>query len=601
MPLLSPAQKAQLLKVYTKQPLPQLLKYVQSGDITLEEMPDLPAEKRQYIQEQIDKMPNPVEQKQWQDIANLGSPTDVEAMRKLKAMLGSYIAAWEGKNPTGNHLAEARQRMQTVETALREKMEAIEAEAFLQVDMSDRNSMLDYLRRYPDTIHRGDIDDGYWLTVQKDNINDINEYNTLFPNGRHKRDADMLLRAVADWQEVKMSGDIFILRDYIVNNPTSPFKAEALQERARLIQEELVKMKDEKTYGRYELDRLRTLLNDNVITSDILIREGIVTTNVLETIRDTDIKRDLPDIADAIDKSTAECKEGYTDVYFFGIPSTGKTCVLMGLSCSDALTINLASGGGNYAAALQQYTDVGITVPSTPGTFVTTLEATVAAGGNEDATHNINLVEMSGEEFSQRIARNEENVFDFETMGTGVTELLKNNNRKVFFLIIDPTVNRIRVTREISDGYDEQTGRKLSHIESYVVNQRELITRMVCLLNHESNAEVMKKVDSIHFIMTKADLLGNDFERTAKAQEIFNSIYRQSNLDMLVRLSKRYNINTQTNFIPKLYTFSLGTFYVGGIYEYENADSNRLVAAIRNSTQRVKELSLWDKIKNAIN
>ena len=601
MPLLSPAQKAQLLKVYTKQPVAAILKYVQSGDITLDEMPDLPQEKRQYIQDQMDKMPNPIEQKQWQDITAMGAPTDVDGLRKLKNMLSAYLSAWDGKNPTGNHLAEARQRHSQVENSLRDMMEAIEAEAFLQVNMADRNSMLNYLHDYPDTVHRGDIDDAYWNTVQKENINDINEYNTIFPNGRHKRDAEMLLRAVADWQEVKMSGDIFSVRDYIVNNPTSPFKSEALNERARLIQQELEKMKDEKTYGRYELDRLRTLLNDNVITPDILIREGIVTTNVLETIRDTDIKRDLPDIADAIDKSTAECKEGYTDVYFFGIPSTGKTCVLMGLSCSDALTINLASGGGNYAAALQQYTDVGITVPSTPGTFVTTLEATVAAGGKEEATHNINLVEMSGEEFSQRIARNEENIFDFETMGTGVTELLKNNNRKVFFLIIDPTVNRIRVTREITDGYDEETGRKLSHIESYVVNQRELITRMVCLLNHESNAEIMKKVDSIHFIMTKADLLGDDLDRGAKAQEIFNNTYRQSNLDMLIRLSKKYNINTQTGFIPKLYTFSLGTFYVGGIYEYENTDSNRLVAAIRNSTQRTKEMSFWDKIKNALN
>ena len=273
----------------------------------------------------------------------------------------------------------------------------------------------------------------------------------------------------------------------------------------------------------------------------------------------------------------------------------------MGMSRSNSLHINLASGGGDYASALQQYTDVGVTVPRTPGTFVTTLEATISSRNDINSVHKINLVEMSGEEFAFGIANNPDHVFTFEEMGSGATQLLRNNNRKVFFLIIDPTANVVRINREIVDGYDEETGAPITHLEYCVVNQRTLIQKMVNLFETEGNRDIMKKVDSIHIIMTKSDTLGNPVEREEKALNIFNDKFGGDILEPLIDLCKECNINSNTNFSPKLYTFSLGTFYVGGLYEYEQTDSNRLVKAIKNSTRGAKKKTLWDKIKEVVN
>lgn len=215
------------------------------------------------------------------------------------------------------------------------------------------------------------------------------------------------------------------------NNRTSPFSHQAKLMLMRLKQEEIGQMRDRP--NSYDAERLKRLLIEHVVTDNELIMANVMTENVLETLRSNDITYDLPDINRAIAESRAECKEGFTDVFFFGIPSTGKTCVLMGLSRSDSLHINLASGGGDYASALQQYTDVGITVPRTPGSFVTTLEATICPSGQQNIDYKVNLVEMSGEEFAFGIANNPDHIFTFEEMGSGATELLKTPIAKPSF------------------------------------------------------------------------------------------------------------------------------------------------------------------------
>jgi hypothetical protein len=124
---------------------------------------------------------------------------------------------------------------------------------------------------------------------------------------------------------------------------------------------------------------------------------------------------------------------------------------------------------------------------------------------------------------------------------------------------------------------------------------------MVDLFLDPGNSEIMKKVDSIHIIMTKSDTLGNPVEREEKALKIFKDKFGGDILEPLIELCQKYNINSNTQFCPKLYTFSLGTFYVGGLYEYEQTDSNRLVRAIINSTRGVKNKTFFDKVKNIVN
>lgn len=597
---LTDLQRKKLIEGINSISINSIIKYIQIGDITLDDVPHISAERKQYIIDQLNSMPNPVEQQEWQAIEMMLIQPSTELVQKLS----SYIARWDAGRPAGNHVELAKQKLPEIESQIKLEAERAEQAEWDAVDPFSTTDLWGYLSKYPNTIHKSEIDDSLWGLVNQESVQDIQNYITMLPQGIHVREAQLILNAIVEWNNVKLTNDIFCVNDYIRNNPNTPFKNPAQVQLMGLKQQEIGMMRTNP--NSYEVNRLLRLINDGIFSDHELINAKVMTETVLETLRNHDINADLPDIRQAIENSRAECKDGYTDVFFFGVPSTGKTCVLMGMSRSNSLHINLASGGGDYAAALQQYTDVGVTVPRTPGTFVTTLEATISSVSDQGgAVHKINLVEMSGEEFAFDIANNPDRIFTFEQMGSGATQLLKNDNRKVFFLIIDPTANVVRINREIvvQDGFDEDTGEPITHtdLQYCVVNQRTLIQKMVDLFTDPGNAEIMKKVDSIHIIMTKSDTLGNPVEREEKALNIFQQKFSGDILKPLIDLCEEYNINSRTNFHPNLYTFSLGTFYVGGLYEYEQTDSDRLVVAIKNSTQSVKKKSWWDRLKETVN
>ena len=598
---LTELQRNQLIERINNLPLKTILNYFLSGDITFNDVPELLEERKQYIEEQINSMPNPAEQSEWNEIWSMIQNTyaDIAHKELILQKLTNYINRWESSLPNGNHVDEARNQCGIVMEQIRDLSASIEASDWNMVDTFSKISLINHLNKYPQSAHKSEIDDAVWNLTNKDSEQDIKEYLTIFPNGNNLAEAQSLHNSIVVWNDVKDSDDIFAVNNYLRNNPNTPYVHQAQKLLISLKHREL-KIMRENANG-YEAQRLLNIINDDIISEKELIAQEVITKNVLDTIKQTNIQTDLPDIRQAIDNSTAECRDGYTDVYFFGVPSTGKTCVLMGLSRSDSIHINLASGGGDYASALQQYTDMGVTVPRTPGTFVTTLEATISGQMSNGVDHKINLVEMSGEEFAFGIANNPEHIFTFEDMGSGATELLRNDNRKVFFLIIDPTVNVVRINREVVDGRDEETGAPITHLEYCVVNQRTLIQKMVNIFENPGNADIMNKVDSIHIIMTKSDTLGDPVVREDRAYEIFQEKFGHFILEPLIEMCKEHNINAHTQFRPKLYTFSLGTFYVGGLYEYEQTDSNRLVRAIKNSTHGSKKKSWWDRLKETVN
>ncbi len=599
MALLNDQQKATVIQREPNTSADKLVEYIQKyNNLSLDDFPRMEEAKRSYIQKKLNSMPNPNEQSEWATVSALRGTVSQQYLDALE----KYIQNWESTRPEGNHVDEANDEASRVRRELVAKQEEAEEDDWSKVDILDLNSLLDYLRKYPQTVHRKEIDDSVWSLLEKENVQDVQTYVNNFPQGTHIQEAREILKAIVEWNNTKSTNDIFVINSYLKQHPTSPFLQQGQLLAMGLKQNEISEMRTNP--NTYEVARLQRLLKEGIVTERELIMAKVMTEDILETLNNKKPEIKLPDIKEAIENSSVECPPGHTDVYFFGVPSTGKTCVLMGLSRSKNLRMNLAGGGGDYAEALQIYTDKHVTVPRTPGTFVTTLMATISSKQNMTTKHKVNLVEMSGEEFAFDIAKNPNHIVDFEEMGTGVTKLLMNDNRKVFFLIIDPTANMVTINREIIDGYDENTGAPITHLESCVVNQQTLIQKMVNLFEDERNAEIMKKVNAIHIIITKSDTLGNAVEREEKAFSIFNDKYSDDILEPLIELGRKYNINVNTpnaKYHPKLYTFSLGTFYVGGLYEYEQTDSNRLVKAIKNATSGVREKNFWDKVKEKLN
>lgn len=604
MPLLNPTMKQKIITDCNRVHMSVLLHYVLSGELSVSEMPDLCPERLQAIEEKKKTLPNPREQIDWNELSsnvNFDNKT-LEEILQHKEKTNAYIAKWGAINPPQNHLADAKQLLSSIKNAL-VKLEETE---WANVSLFEEKSLLDHLTKFEASAHMDVIDDSLWIVLDTKDKSKLDIYLKYFsPNGKHVSEAQKMKADAEEWESIKndlaITDDtedeyVFNVRKYIKEHPSSSFLPDANAMLEQLKQREFNIMREDP--AKYSIERLKKLLNEKIIAKHELINHQIISEKALEKLLSSQNVL-LPNIREVIAQSRIDVGtgNGNTDIFLFGIPATGKTCVIMGLASAQSLQVSLIGGGGDYASALQQYIDEGRTVPRTPGDFVTTINAKIS---DEKGEHYINIVEMSGEEFAYDIVHNPDKIVNFDQMGSGTMEILKNNNRKVFFLIIDPTAETVKVKRDIISK-NEYGNQYVAKTEELLVNQRATLNKLVNMFEAPENADIMEKVDAIHFIMTKSDLLDKMGNRDEIAMSIFDSVYRQYILTPLIDVCKRFNINDITDFQPKLFTFSLGDFSLGGLFTYREEDSNDLVNAIKNVTHKVTKEDFWDKMCNFFN
>ena len=95
-------------------------------------------------------------------------------------------------------------------------------------------------------------------------------------------------------------------------------------------------------------------------------------------------------------------------------------------------------------------------------------------------------------------------------MGTGATNLLRNSNRKVFFIIVDCSKEKVKV-EYIEQVKDAQVYVVDERIRKKYIWQLDILNKFVGLFELPENQEIMKQVDTIHFVVTKAGMLGDVF------------------------------------------------------------------------------------------
>ena len=581
-------QKKQLNAQCDRMPVLKIVEYIDKGFVNFpDDLPSLSDDRKKAIQDILDSRPNPQEQREWNDLAPLTTNLD----DGLKNALNSYISHWESRKPVGNHLEEAGRLLEAIRQKEIEQRILIEKADWDLVDQADKQSLLGHKQKYPESGHMQEIEDALWTLVNgSENIpQEVEEFLQHFPDSKYKTQAQQILSSYQEWQDIKDEGDLLSTFQYLQNHPDSPFANDARLLLLELKGEELQTMRE--LLANYPIENLFYYLDNGIYTEDELIAAEVATSESLEIIRKFEkIKGQLPDVNAEIAKCKKVCAEGHTDVFLFGIPSTGKSCILMGLIGSPQIEIDPIRAAGPYSDVLQQYLDAGLTIGQTPKNFVATIEACIS---DMKEKHLLNLVEMSGEDFAFKMADNENGKISFEDMGNGATRLLCNDNHKVFFIIVDPTARVVAFNHLVEDGENSYLVRKN-------VNQRVTLNRMIGLLRQPENKKILKKVESIHIIMTKSDTLGTPDERDQKAMEHFTKHY-QGIVKPLTQLCLENGINRRTNGMPKLYTFSLGKFYVGGVYKYDQSDANKLIQVLKHDTESIGNGGFFDKVRNVFN
>lgn len=405
--------------------------------------------------------------------------------------------------------------------------------------------------------------------------------------GTDTRTADARHKAIS-------GGSIFDVAAYRKGLPARDAEVEAVFQKLR--EGELENMRRNPTrYGRQLLERL---VDEGIFTPDELLASGAVTPGSWDKVL---LKRDYLPVMSDFQKGNQELVAvPGTDVYFFGMPSSGKTSLLMGIAAASGLdyTLDMRTNGGPYAAALRQYAQAGQVPGRTLGRFVTSISGEINDLKRNGKVKNIpvNLIEMSGEEFALRIAETKEP--SIANMGTGVTNMLRNDNQKIFFIIVDASRPMVKVSylaHEIDEDVDLSKQVKFRYL-----SQLDILDKIMVLLGLPDNQEIMSKVSAIHFIVTKADSIKEDGaeDRDTKALNLINTHYL-SVVEQLKNFCRRTRrINKKTDYTPLVFTYSLGKFYPGDVFDFDNTDALKIVDAIRTSNLSPLR-SMWSRMRDA--
>lgn len=561
----------QQVNMVMSQSVDQIKKYIAQGLIQfpqdLAKFKDSP--KYKAIEKELTSMPSHEATERWKEIEALPS----DDCTSLAFALNEFISRYSSYPGNGELIEQARRRL----SSLTAEVERNDWEA---VDRTSITSLLTHRRKYPTTSHETDIDNLVWELTDTDNATYINRYIQEFPNGLHRLEAQEMLGAQELWKGVSTDADLVTLSDYIQEECLSPFIPKATEMLQELKRAEIIKMLENP--GTYKVDFLKLLIDEDIFTKNELIANGVCTEGTFDMLYNSP---ELPSI-EQTENSNPEIAKGATDVFLFGIPSSGKTCVLMGLLGSRNFVYdNAASGlGGTYADNLSIYRRHNKAPGRTYGNFVAQIQGMVYKD-NSETVYPINLIEMSGEEFAMKIALNPENLVDFEDMGTGATKILTSDNRKIIFIVIDPTADGlIKLSSTLKDG---------SPI-TRIVEQDIIITKMVNMLI--KNPKVLKNTNAIHFILTKSDTLGPRETRDKVAVERIKQLYGKT-IMTLRDICKTYSINKSTDYQPSLFTFSLGEFHVGDLFEYDSYDADKLMNIVTSMAQGRKDKGFFNSIQ----
>lgn len=560
------------------------------SDISLDDFNGvLPAATYASLKSEAEKT---IAEDKWNDILQMPATTDDEIRNALNEV-NDYMRRYP------QNMTRAQEYYNLLQQKLVEIAGRAEENDWHNLERGSYSALKRYKQKYPNSIHKDDLDDLMWDNAKLAKTpSSIQNYINDWPNGLHIDEARVSLNFFNEWEKAKSEGDIFVV-DYYHDNLTtdSPFYYEVNQEYESLKKKELEVMKENPSG--YPKDRVDRLLAADIFNKNELIYENLITDASWDVLTMDRCAFPKPEEFQG-ENFMPPKRDNCTDIYLFGTPGTGKTCLLMGLigANGNGFTLNTKVGAGEYAAALQEYVNVGFVPGTTNNKWVAAINGEVNEPDKKSIiTHNFNLVEMSGEQFAFGLVKNRKN--DMASMGLGSTELLKNNNRKVFFIIVDCSNDKI--VYKYQEEYKDEEGNTLTRPRKALISQSTILQQFVSLFTLPENQSIMNKVDSIHFVVTKSDLLGDTYEeRLEKARQLLLSRYKASIEQLKTYCRRTKRINFSTNYSPHVFTFSLGKFYLGDVFEYDNSESLKIMETIRMITCGVKETTWWDKFKAAI-
>lgn len=280
-------------------------------------------------------------------------------------------------------------------------------------------------------------------------------------------------------------------------------------------------------HGRYGLNDIQNFLNRGEISQSDLLQNTSLTSELINRIithKKTSTNFDQWD-------DDIQVIEGRTDIFFFGLPGSGKSSIMASLIhyfVSRGLMIENRENlvGAQYRDLLGKEFQHGILPDSTSESQMVYMPLELRNTDQPSRQHPLNIIEMSGEVFR----RSYENGIDDK-----LRAYLSTKNQKILFFIID---------------YNWHTG-NLSPMGE-IVDQQTLLTGVLTDLDRYGT---LNKTDAVFVLVTKSDLFPSHADKMEYCKRFIDEKY----LNFIVNLKElKEKYSRKSDFELKLYPYSIG-------------------------------------------
>lgn len=239
-------------------------------------------------------------------------------------------------------------------------------------------------------------------------------------------------------------------------------------------------------------------------------------------------------------------EEGKTDVYFVGVPGSGKSTILSGLlyiAHKKGLLLNNShnQGGAQYQDLLINDMRKGLLPAATASGSYNYIPLSLQG---EDGAHPLNVVEVPGENYNQMY-----NNGDVESF----LNYINNGNKKIIIFVIDSLV----------------------HNEGYSNNANQLDQSLVYanILELFRVNQVLEKTDSVYIVVNKFDAIKNTRYFGDSRQDTELALdFVQNEFLSFVNNCKNAREQSKNQFKIKVVPFSIGEVQMSTFVNYINED-----------------------------
>lgn len=530
-------KKEKILKGCKSIPINSLVNYVKNGEVTFQELisAGLSKEKADNIVTAMQKEDND----QWNAAQQKNTPESYN----------EYLV----KFPSGIYANNARQALQKQDDAL-----------WMNVKNSaDDITLNSYKQQFPNGKHIREceelISDLPWRKAKQTNtIMAYSDYMRQYP-GKHDIEAKTAIIQLSDdndWQITTNSRSSQAYRNYLNQHPNGKYIQEARKRLQASASRDAFLDKIRKNKNAYKADDIKEEIKSGTADwSDIAEIFGEDEKDAIKNfVKPSDLPRHTP--PEALIGNTAE-------VYFWGTPSSGKTCAL-GAIISNAKNNGIFSPeqcpGYDYMTRLSNiFKRQGICTLPSNSDISSVHEMVMGLRDKEKKTHMVTLIDLAGELF-KTVYFKQNNISvgaeKEDTLNKVMGYLSNTKNKKIHFFVIEYGAHN-----------NEWDGLKM---ENYLDSMRVYL---------ESHEVIKKSTDGIYVLVTKCDIM--DCEREERAENAFNYVKKEfpSFWNTLCDICINVGISQ-----PMVLSFSIGEVFAQNLCKFDPQDTDKVIDKLLRKT-----------------